>query len=95
MLQTYFFEVLPGVYTNVHQTLHTASVNSPDKKNIKRILIFQTILKLLNNCLYILLKTQSVAYLHIGLSQWHETQVITSPWGSEQSFARWLQGGAV
>ena len=53
------------------------------KKNIKRILIFQTILKLLNNCLYILLKTQSVAYLHIGLSQWHETQVITSPWATK------------
>ena len=42
------------------------------QKVIKRILIFQTILKLLNNnFLYILLKTRSVGYLHIGLSEWH------------------------
>ena len=49
-------------------------------------IIFQTRLKslscrkLLNkNFLYILLKTQSIAYHHIGQSQWDETQVITSP----------------
>ena len=44
------------------------------QKVITRILIFQTILKLLNNFQSILLKTQSVAYL-LGLSEWHETQV--------------------
>ena len=39
------------------------------QKVIKRILILQTVLKLLNNhLLYILLKTQSVAYLHIDVS---------------------------
>ena len=47
-------------------------------------MIFQTILKLINNnFLYILLKTQSVAYLHIGLSEWHETQVTASPWATK------------
>ena len=66
-----FSELLPGNFTYFHQTLHTASVDSWQEV-IKRILIFQTILKLLNNnFLYILLKTQSVAYLHIGLSEWH------------------------
>ena len=46
--------------------------------------MFQTILKLLdNNFLYILLKTRSVEYLHIGLSEWHETQVATSPWATK------------
>ena len=45
---------------------------------------FQTILKLLNsNFLYILLKTQSVAYLHTGLSEWHEPDVTTSPWATK------------
>ena len=40
-----------------------------------KMLIFQTILRLLNNnFLYILLKTRSVWYLHIGLSEWHETR---------------------
>ena len=54
------------------------------QKVIKRMLIFQIILKLLDkNFLYILLKTQSVAYLHIGLSKWHETQVTTSPWATK------------
>ena len=38
---------------------------------------------LFNNFLYILLKTQSVAYLHISLSEWHEIQATTSPWASE------------
>ena len=53
-------------------------------------MIFQTILKLLNkNFLYILFKTQSVAYLHIGLSDWHETQVTTSPWATK---ALWKNG---
>ena len=84
ILQNYFFELLPGDFTNLHETLHTTSVASPDKKVIKRNLIFQTILKLLNdNFLYILLKTKSVACLHIGLSQWHETQVTTSPWATK------------
>ena len=54
------------------------------QKVIKTILIFHTILKLLNNnFLYILLETQSVAYLHSGLSKWHETQVTTSTWALE------------
>ena len=84
MSQTYFLELLPGNLTDFHKTLHTASVDSTDKKVIKRIVIFQTILKLLsNNFLHILLKTQSVAYLHIGLSEWHETQVTTSPWATK------------
>ena len=33
--------------------------------------------------LYILLKTQNVAYLHSGLYAWHETQVTTSPWATK------------
>ena len=54
------------------------------QKAVKRILIFETILKLLNNNFqYILLKAQSVAYLHNGLSEWHETQVTTSPWATK------------
>ena len=54
------------------------------QKFITRILIFQTILKLLNkNFLYIWLKTRSIAYLHIGLSEWHETQEATSPWATK------------
>ena len=45
--------------------LCTQHLWTPWKKVIKRILIFQAIIKLLNNnFLYILLKTQSVAYLH-------------------------------
>ena len=98
MSQTYFLELLPG---NLTETLHTASVDSPDKKVIKRIVIFQTILKLLsNNFLHILLKTQSVAYLHIGLSEWHETQVTTSPWATKaqnlsKAFTYVTPGGAV
>ena len=85
MSQTYFFELLnSGDFTDLHQTLHTASVDSPDKNLLKEFFIFQTILKLLNsNLLYILRNTQSVAYLHIGLSKWHETQVTTSTWAPE------------
>ena len=30
--QTYFFKLLPGDFTDFHATLHTASVDSPDKK---------------------------------------------------------------
>lgn len=32
MSQTYFFGLLPGNLTYLHQTLHTASVDQPDKK---------------------------------------------------------------
>ena len=32
------------------------------------------------NFLQILLQTGSVAYLHISLSEWHETQATTTPW---------------
>ena len=79
-----FFELLPGDFIDFHEILYTASVDSPDKKVIEIILVFQTIVKLLNdNFLSMLLKTQSVAYLHIGLSQWHETQVTTSPWATK------------
>ena len=54
------------------------------QKGIKTILIFETILNLINNnFLSILLKTRSVAYLHIGLSEWYETQVTTSPWATK------------
>ena len=60
--QTYFFEH-QGHFTNFHKTLHTAPVDSPDKKDIKIILIFQTILKLLNNFLYIFSKHK---VLHIS-----------------------------
>ena len=35
MSQTYFFELLPGDFTDLHGTLHTASVDSPDKKLLK------------------------------------------------------------
>ena len=51
------------------------------KKNIKIILIFHRIFKLLNsNFLQISFQTGSVAYLHISVSKRHETQVTTSPW---------------
>ena len=51
------------------------------QKVIKRILICQRILKLLNNnFLWIRVKTGSVAYLHIGVSKWRETEDTTSPW---------------
>ena len=69
MSQTYFFKLLPGDFTYLHQTFYTASVDSPDRKLLK-LLVFQTILKLLNNnFLYILLNTQNVAYVHIGVSK--------------------------
>ena len=32
MKQTYFFKLLSGDFTDLHQTLHTASLDSPDKK---------------------------------------------------------------
>ena len=81
MSQTYFFELLLGDFTDLHETLHTASVDPPDKKVIEIILIFQTILKLLNNNFWqILFQKGSVAYLHIGVSKWHETQITTSSW---------------
>ena len=35
MLQTYFFELLPGNYTDLHQTLHKASVDSLHKQLLK------------------------------------------------------------
>ena len=35
MLQTYFFKLLQGDFSNLHKTLHTASVDPPDKKLIK------------------------------------------------------------
>ena len=54
------------------------------QKVIKRILTFRTILKLLNkNFLQILFRTGSIAYLHIGVSEWHETHVTTFPWAPE------------
>ena len=34
-----------------------------------------------NNFLQISFQTGSVAYLHIGVSEWHENQVTTSPKG--------------
>ena len=46
MTKTYFFELLPGDFSNLHGTWHTASVDPPDKKVIKRISIDHTILKL-------------------------------------------------
>ena len=46
--------------------------------------IVQRILKLLNNnFLQIWFKTGSTGYLHIGVVEWHETQVSTSPWAPE------------
>ena len=45
------------------------------KKYVKRILIFQTTLNLLNNSvLQISFQTVSFAYLRIGMSEWHETK---------------------
>ena len=32
---TYFFKLLPGDFIDLHETLHTASVDSPDKKLLK------------------------------------------------------------
>ena len=56
------------------------------QKVIKIILIFQTILKLLNNnFLSTLLKTQSVAYLHTNLSDYFPMSHL----GSVQNFVRW------
>ena len=37
MLQTYFLELLPGDFTDLLQTLHTASVDSPDRNLFKDI----------------------------------------------------------
>ena len=46
--------------------------------------IFQTILKLSNNnFLHISFQSGSLAYLHIGASEWHQTQFTTSPWAPE------------
>ena len=46
--------------------------------------MFQTILNLSNNnFLQISFQTESVAYLHTGVSEWHETQVTTSPWATK------------
>ena len=74
--KTYFFKLLISNFTDLHPTLHVASVDPLDKKNIKRILIFQRILKLLkNNFLYILVKTRSVAYLDKITSNYHNTFV--------------------
>ena len=61
-------------------------------------MIFQLILKLLNNnIVYMLLKTVSVAYLHFGLSKWHETQFTTSPWAPKAlcKIDWWPQGGTL
>ena len=33
--------------------------------------------------MHIWFKTASDAYLHIGVVEWHETQVPTSPWAPE------------
>ena len=35
MLKTYFFELLPGDFSDLHETWHTASVDTPDKKFLK------------------------------------------------------------
>ena len=52
-------------------------------KVIKRMLIAQTILKLLHNkFLQIWFQTGSDLYLHIGVSEWHETQATTT-WAPE------------
>ena len=74
----------PPIFSANSRNVANLLFRTSPRKLVKRILIFQTILKLLNNnLLYILLKTQSVAYLHIGVSQWHETQVTTSPWATK------------
>ena len=81
MSQNYFFG-LTGSLTDLHQTLHTTSVDPPDK-NLSKVFWYskQKLLKLLNtNFLYILYKTGNVAYLHIAVSEWHKTHVTTSPW---------------
>ena len=67
MSQSYFFELLPGNFTDLYETWHDASVDPPDKKLLN------------NNFLQILFQTGSVAYLHIGVPESHETQVTTSP----------------
>ena len=67
MPKTYFFELHPGDFTDLHETWHTESMDPPDKYLLKKNLIGQTILKLFNNnFLQIWFKTGSVAYLHTG-----------------------------
>ena len=65
MSQTYYFKLLPGHFTDFHETLYTASVDSPDKKLLKEFWYSKQYNKLLNNnSLYILLETQSVVSPH-------------------------------
>ena len=79
------FRSPPRPFTNFYRTVRATSVDSPDKMLLKEFWYSKKkILNLLNNnFLYILLKTQSVAYLHSCLSEWHETQLTTSPWDPE------------
>ena len=59
MSKTYFFELLPGDFTNLHKTWHTASVDPSDRRILKEFWLLN------NNFLQIMFKTGSVAYLHI------------------------------
>ena len=71
----------------------THSIYRPSwQKVIKRLLIGQLILKLLNNnFLQIWLKTESVAYPHwCGLMTWNSGYYFPmSPWGPVQNFRWW------
>ena len=79
MLQTYFFKLLPGTFTDLNQTLHTASLDCPWHNGVQRKSRLNTIAKLqINNFLMKIAKTGSVTYLHIGVSTWHETWVSIS-----------------
>ena len=64
-------------------TQHLHYLDSPDKNLLKNVDIPNNTQVVELNFLYILLKTHSVGYLHIGLSEWHETQVTTSPWATK------------
>ena len=41
MSQTYFSELLPGNFTNLHETLHTVSVDPPDKNLLNQFGYFK------------------------------------------------------
>ena len=71
-------------------TQHLHYLDSPDKNLLKNVDIPNNTQVVKLNFLYILLKTHSVGYLHIGLSEWHETQVTTSPWATKALWKNYL-----
>ena len=69
MSQTHFFELLPGNFTNLHETLHTAPLDYCSQNGVQRKSRFNTMAKLgIHIFLAKITRTGSVAYLHIGVS---------------------------